>query len=80
MQIEIRKETKLGGDMFFYIYQDTTFIKSFWIGNNITGDQGTYDGEVGEKAALAKANEVYKKLKANIRTEPLIEIIKSETI
>jgi hypothetical protein len=80
MQLEIRKETKPDGDMFFYVYKDTTFIKSYWIGNYLTGEKGTYDGKVGEEAALAKAKEMYDKVKANYLTEPIVEIIQSETI
>jgi hypothetical protein len=80
MKLEIRKETQPNGDMFFYIYQDETFLKSYWIGNHLTGEQCCYDGIFGEDRAMAKAKEYYEKFKATIGKKPTVEIIHSEEI
>ena len=80
MKLEIRKETQPNGDMYFYIYQDETFLKSFWIGNHLTGEECCYDGKYGSEGAMTKAREYYDKFKATIGKAPVVEIIQSEEI
>jgi hypothetical protein len=80
MKLEIRKETKPDGDMFFHIYVNDRFVKSFWIGNHISGDEGCYNRTYGEDAAFAEAQRYYDRLKLNATSEPIVEVIKSEEI
>jgi len=75
MKLEIRKETKPDGDMFYHIYHDDRFLSGFWIGNHIKQQDG-----LGEEKALTQAKEYYNRIKENAQSEPIWEIIQSETI
>ena len=75
MTLEIKKETKPDGDMFYHVYQDGRFLSGFWIGNPIKEQNG-----LGEEKALSQAKAYYERVKANHQSEPIWEIIQSETI
>ena len=76
MKLEIRKETKPDGDVFYHVYMDDRFLKGFFAGNSITKGFGGY----GEEKALQMATAFYEQVKSNAQDQPIVEIIKSETI
>ena len=80
MKLEIRKETKPDGDMFYQVYQDDRYLKAFWIGNRIEATWGTYGGVTSETAAWDAAVEYYERVKINAQSKPIIEVVQSETI
>ena len=80
MKLEIRKVQNLDGGVFYQVFQDDSILKSFWIGNNITGEKAFYGDDTTPDPALDKAKEYYELIKANNQSEPLVEIIQSETI
>jgi len=75
MKLEIRKETKPDGDMFYHVYQDDRYLSGFWIGNPIKEQKG-----LGEENALARAKEYYGRIKDNAQPQPIWETIQSEEI
>ena len=80
MKLEIRKATMPDGGVFYQIFLDNSIRKSFWIGNNLTGEIATYPQGTGEEAALDAAKDYYGRLKSHAISEPIVEIIQSETI
>lgn len=75
MKIEIIKKTNPDGDIFYIVLQNDRHMSGFWVGNHIKNQAG-----LGEETALSQAQEYYDRLKAQAMSDPIVEIIQSETI